>query len=59
MNKIVLSDPVDADLVLPTIHWGSKMKWKMKWVQYHVERRKPKQEEWTDEFPQTSWQQRH
>ena len=45
----VLSDPVDADLVLPTAHWGSKMGLKMRWIQGHVERRKPNQEEWTDE----------
>ncbi len=45
----VLSNPVDADLVLPIAHWGSKMGWKMRWIQGHVERRKPNQEEWTDE----------
>ena len=26
-----------------------KMEWKMSWIQGHVERRKPNQEEWTDE----------
>ncbi len=45
----VLSDPVDADLVLPIAHWGSKMGSKMRWIQGHVERRKPNQEEWIDE----------
>ena len=43
--KSVLSDPVDVDPVLPIAHWGSKWKWTMR----HAERRKPNQEEWTDE----------
>ena len=57
-NKTVLLDPIDTDLVPPTAHWGSKMNRKIQWVQCHVERRKPNQEEWTDEewvdVPQTS-----
>ena len=48
-NKTVLSDPVDTDLALPTAFWGLKMQCKMKWVQGHVERRKPNQEDWTNE----------
>ena len=48
-TKTVLSDPVNADLVLPIAHWGSKMNWKMNWVQGHVERRKFNQEDWADE----------
>ena len=32
-NKALLLDLVDADLVLPTDHWGSKLNWKMRWVQ--------------------------
>ena len=45
----VLSDPLDTDLVLPIAHWGSNIFWKMRWIQGHMERRKPNQEEWTDE----------
>ena len=49
MTKTIQSDLVDADLVLPIAHWGSKINWKMRWIQGHVERRKPNQYEWTDE----------
>ena len=49
MTKTIQSDLVDADLVLPIAHWGSKVNWKMRWIQGRVERRKPNQEEWTDE----------
>ena len=48
-NKHILSEPVNADFVLPIADWGSKMKWTMEWVQGHVKSRNPDQEDWMDD----------